>query len=136
MSERHGLKERTVAQIQGVLTRFPEVEKAVLFGSRAKGVQKPGSDIDLALYGPGLDWRVLGRIEDALDDLLLPYDFSLLHHQERTDPEVAGHIARVGLQFYRREGEEGVGTLAMNPPESLAATTAPPARAASRPDHP
>jgi len=104
MSTRHGLKERTVAQVQEVLARFPQVERAVLFGSRAKGVQKPGSDIDLALSGPRLDWRVLGRIEDALDDLLLPYDFSLLHHHERTDPEVAGHIARVGFPFYHREG--------------------------------
>ena len=104
MSARHGLSERTVAQIQGVLAHFPQVEKAVLFGSRAKGVQKPASDIDLALYGTGLDWRVLGRIEDALDELLLPYTFSLLHHTERTDPEVAGHIARVGFPFYHREG--------------------------------
>ncbi|MEO8353753.1 MAG: nucleotidyltransferase domain-containing protein [Chthoniobacteraceae bacterium] len=104
MSGRHGLKERTVAQIHGVLALFHEVESAVLFGSRAKGVHKLGSDIDLALYGAGLDWRVLGRIEDALDDLLLPYDFSLLHHHERTDSEVAGHIARVGVPFYRREG--------------------------------
>ena len=105
MSGRHGLNERTVAQIQGVLRRFPEVESAVLFGSRAKGMQKPGSDIDLALYGQGLDWRVLGRIEDALDDLLLPYSFSLLHHHERTDPEVAAHIARVRLPFYHARGE-------------------------------
>jgi len=106
MSAKHGLKEQTVAQIQEVLARFPEVEKAVLFGSRAKGVQKPGSNIDLALYGDRLDWRALGRIEDVLDDLLLPYTFSLLHHNERTDPEVAGHIARVGLLFYSRTGEK------------------------------
>lgn len=104
MSVSHGLKEETVARIQEVLARFPAVERAVLFGSRAKAVQKPGSDIDLALYGEGLDWRVLGRIEEALDDLLLPYTFSLLHHDERTDAAVAGHIARVGLPFYRRDG--------------------------------
>ena len=103
MSAPHGLNERTVAQIQEVLARFSQVENAVLFGSRAKGVQKPGSDIDLALSGGNLDWRVLGRIEDALDDLLLPYTFSLLHHHEQTDPEVAAHIARVGLPFYRRK---------------------------------
>jgi predicted nucleotidyltransferase len=102
MSGKHGLDERTVAQIQEVLARFPEVKKAVLFGSRAKGVHKPGSDIDLALYGEGLDWRVLGRIEEALDDLLLPYTFSLLHHHERTDAAVSKHIVRVGLPFYER----------------------------------
>jgi predicted nucleotidyltransferase len=99
----HGLSRQTVERIQDVLTHHPEVGRAVLFGSRAKGKAQPGSDIDLALYGQGLDWRVLGRIEDELDDLLLPYSFSLLHHEARTDSEVAAHIARVGLPFYQRQ---------------------------------
>ncbi len=98
----HGLSDQTVERIQDVLAHHPEVARAVLFGSRAKGTARPGSDIDLALYGEGLDWRVLGRIEDALDDLLLPYTFSLLHHDARTDSEVAAHIARVGVPFYQR----------------------------------
>jgi predicted nucleotidyltransferase len=85
------------------LAHFPEVGKATLFGSRAKGTAKEGSDIDLALYGEGLDWRVLGRIEDELDDLLLPYTFSLLHHDTRTDSEVAEHSVRAGVPFYQRE---------------------------------
>lgn len=100
---RHGLSGQTVERIQEVFAHHPEVERAVLFGSRAKGTARPGSDIDLALYGEGLDWRVVGRIEDELDDLLLPYTFSLLHHDARTDSEVAAHIARVGVPFYRRE---------------------------------
>jgi predicted nucleotidyltransferase len=99
----HGLSRQTVERIQDVLAHYPEVQRAVLFGSRAKGTARPGSDIDLALYGQGLDWRVLGRIEDELDDLLLPYSFSLLHHDARTDSEVAAHIARVGLPFYQRQ---------------------------------
>ncbi len=98
----HGLSPQTVERIQDVLSHHPEVRRAVLFGSRAKGTARPGSDIDLALYGDGLDWRVLGRIEDELDDLLLPYSFSLLHHDARTDAELAAHIARVGLPFYQR----------------------------------
>jgi predicted nucleotidyltransferase len=98
----HGLSRQTVERIQDVLAHHPEVVRAVLFGSRAKGTARLGSDIDLALYGEGLDWRVLGRIEDELDDLLLPYGFSLLHHDTRTDCEVAAHIARVGIPFYQR----------------------------------
>ena len=99
----HGLSRQTVEQIQEVLAHFPEVRKAVLFGSRAKGTAKQGSDIDLALYGEGLDWRLLGRVENELDDLLLPYTFSLLHHDARTDSEVAAHIARVGVPIYQHE---------------------------------
>jgi predicted nucleotidyltransferase len=103
MNTRHGLKAETVAQITRVLASYPQVERAVLFGSRAKGTHRRGSDIDLALVGSALDWRVLGRIEDALDDLLLPYQFSLIICGEKTDPAVAGHIQRVGIPFFERD---------------------------------
>ena len=100
---KHGLSEGTLRRINDVLARFPEVETAVLFGSRAKGVQRHGSDIDLALTGDRLDWRLPGRINDALDDALLPYQFSLILLNERTDAEVAAHIERVGQLLYRRD---------------------------------
>lgn len=102
MSPLHGLTQSTIARINGVLARFPEVEKALLFGSRARGTQRHGSDIDLALVGHSLDWRKLRQIDDALDDLLLPYQFSLLNFSERTDPEVAADIRRVEQTFYER----------------------------------
>jgi len=104
---RHGLSDRTVERINNVLAQFPEVESAVLFGSRAKGVHRRGSDIDLALTGKHLDWRVPGRIYDALDDLLLPYGFSLILLNDRTDPEVAAHIGRVGMLLYSRPEVSG-----------------------------
>jgi uncharacterized protein len=106
MKATHGLSAKTVEQIADVLGHFPEVERAVIFGSRAKGTYKPGSDIDLALVGNGLNWAKLGQIDDALDDLLLPYRFSLLDFGSNTDPEVAAHVRRVGVAFY----EKGVGT--------------------------
>jgi predicted nucleotidyltransferase len=102
MTPTHGLSPKTIAAIQSVLTRFPEVERALLFGSRAKGTHKPGSDIDLALIGEALDWRKLGQIDDALDDLLLPYCFSLVDYGDRTDPELAAHIQRIGQPIYER----------------------------------
>jgi len=106
MKIKHGLNALVVEQIVAVLARFPEIRKVVLFGSRAKGVQKPGSDIDLAICGAGLDWRTLGRVEDALDDLFLPYSFSLLIYDATTDAEVAAHIQRVGQNFFVRETAE------------------------------
>lgn len=102
MSPMHGLTRRTLDGIASVLSRFPEVEKAILFGSRAKGTYKPGSDIDLSLEGRALDWRSVGKIYDALDDLLLPYRFSLILFDKNIDPDVAAHIARVGVCLFER----------------------------------
>ncbi|HTO02875.1 MAG TPA: nucleotidyltransferase domain-containing protein [Opitutus sp.] len=103
MNPKHGLPAKTVEQITRALARFPEVEKAVLFGSRAKGTHKPGSDIDLSLVGDALDWRTVGKIYDALDDLLLPYRFSLIVFDQNTDPDVAAHIARVGVLLFEHK---------------------------------
>lgn len=96
---KHGLKAETVAQIQNVLAAFPSVEKAVLYGSRAKGNFKPGSDIDLALYGSGLNLQTLHRIEGALDDLLLPYYVDLVIFERIRNDELREHITRVGTAF-------------------------------------
>ena len=102
MTSMHGLTGRTLSLIAEVLARFPEVEKAVLFGSRAKGIHKSGSDIDLSLEGEALEWRSVGRIYDALDDLLLPYRFSLIRFDRNLDPDVAAHIERVGVCLFQR----------------------------------
>lgn len=103
MNATPGLPSAAVQEIVEVLTRHPAVEKAVLFGSRAKGAHRPGSDIDLALTGGSdLDALTLGQIEEELDDSYLPYRFSLLILDRQTDREIAAHIARVGQPFYGR----------------------------------
>lgn len=103
MNAKHGLNEKTIKDIISALARFPEVERAVLFGSRAKGTHRTGSDIDLALTGDALNTRLVGRIEDALDELLLPYQFSLVILSQKTDPDVAAHIDRVGIILFQKE---------------------------------
>lgn len=101
-----GLKDETVEKIRAVLAGFPEVEKAVLYGSRAKGNFKTGSDIDLTLEGPGLTRKTLSRIEDMIDDLLLPYSFDISIFTMISDPDVIEHIRRVGVVFYEKGGKE------------------------------
>lgn len=99
-----GLSPDTIARIQGVLAAHPEVEQALLYGSRAKGNDRVASDIDLSLVGDALTLTQLLRIENELDDLLLPYqiDLSLLHTLEH--PELVEHIRRVGVVFYKKIG--------------------------------
>ena len=98
----HGLPAAAVAKIQGVLATFPAIEQATLYGSRALGRYRPGSDIDLTLAGDGLDGRTLARLDGALDDLLLPWRFDLSVQSFLQSPELIDHIQRVGTLFYRR----------------------------------
>ena len=105
----YGLNESTIAQIHEVLARHRQVEKAILYGSRARGNYRTGSDIDLTLLGGhDLDLKVLYRIMDDIDDLLLPYtfDISLLH--TITDQDVLDHIQQIGKLFYEKTPETRV----------------------------
>ena len=90
-------------EICEVFKRYPEVDKAVLYGSRAKATHKNGSDIDLTLHGGrDLTLNVLLRIANDLDDLFLPYTFDLSIFRKITDPDVTEHIRRVGITMYER----------------------------------
>lgn len=100
---RFGLSAKVIAAIQGVLARHPNVRRAVLYGSRAKGNYKPGSDIDLTLLaaeGRQIDHRELGDILDEVDDLLLPYTLDLSNFDTLDHAELKAHIERVGKVFY------------------------------------
>jgi uncharacterized protein len=99
---KYGLSENTVAKIQGVFRGFPEIEKAILYGSRAMGNFKAGSDIDLTLEGLDLNSEMRAVIASTLDDLLLPYTIDLSLRSSLNHSELEAHIARVGLVFYHR----------------------------------
>lgn len=99
---RYGLSEQTIAKICGVFARHPAIDKAVLYGSRAKGNFKPGSDIDLTLFGDSLTSRELGIIDEELDGLLLPYQIDLSLFNQIDHAKLREHIERVGVVFYQR----------------------------------
>jgi len=101
-----GLPQRTIDIIRRILAEVPEVEKAVIFGSRAKGTYRPGSDIDLALFGPKLDLDTLGRIAGQLDESPIPYQVDLCLFDLIDHPGLREHIERVGKVFYERKRED------------------------------
>lgn len=93
-----GISVQAVAAIRNVLAAHPSVTQAVLFGSRAKGNYKNGSDIDLAIFGPCSDSE-LGTIALELDDLLLPWEIDLIRFDSITNTELRENIVRTGIPF-------------------------------------
>ena len=98
-----GLSTKTIDKLHTVFVRHPHIEQAILYGSRAKGTYRNGSDIDLTLKGEGLTHRELSRIETELDDLLLPYKIDLSLFRQIDNPYLLEHIERVGVVLYERE---------------------------------
>jgi len=95
-----GLKEQTINKIVKVFQSFPEIEQVILYGSRAKGTNKPGSDIDLTIKGKNLNLQLINKIDLELDDLLLPYTFDLSIYNQIDNSDLLEHIKRVGKEFY------------------------------------
>lgn len=102
MCEGAGLSRVECERIHSVFQLNPEIKTVVLYGSRAKNNFCPSSDIDLTIVGD-LNWSTFTEIENALDDLLLPYkiDKSIFDHLENSN--LAEHIERVGRVFYSRK---------------------------------
>ena len=99
---KYGLKESTISMIHQVFYRHPEIENVLIYGSRAKGNFRPGSDIDLTFQGKDITHSMLNKISLELDDLLLPYTFDLSLYDQITDPSLLEHIKEVGLIFYTK----------------------------------
>ena len=103
MKNNLGLFEADMEAIVSVLSQEPKVEKAFIFGSRAKGNFKNGSDIDLALMGEDLDFNTVSQISYQLnEETAMPYKFDVLHYDSIKEPTLIEHIDRVGIEFYSR----------------------------------
>lgn len=97
-----GLNERVIHKIQDVFKMYPSIDQVVLYGSRAKGNYKNGSDVDLCLFGEHIDLSLLHQIELKLDDLDLPYTFDLSSYKNLTNSDLISHIDRRGVIFFKK----------------------------------
>jgi predicted nucleotidyltransferase len=99
---RYGLTEQDISIIIDTLSHERKVDKAIIFGSRAKGTYKPGSDVDIALKGD-LTFEDISRISYLLnEETNMPYKFDILNYQTIKEPALTEHIDRIGIELYSR----------------------------------
>ena len=97
-----GLSEKSISTIHKIFQKYQEIEQALIFGSRAKGNYKEGSDIDLTLIGKNLTTNDLLNIASDLEDSNLPYLFDLSIFANIDNENLREHINRIGSVFYER----------------------------------
>ena len=98
---KYGLSDKVITKIIQVFTQFSQVEEVILYGSRAKGNYKKGSDIDLVIKGNNITISCLAKIRNAIDDLLIPYTVDLCIFDTIDNPSLIDHINRVGIVLYK-----------------------------------
>ena len=94
-----GLNAAALEQLRAIFRTYSAIDKVILYGSRAKGAHRAGSDIDLCLDAPQLELTTLLAIENEIDDLLLPWKVDLSLKHKIDNPALLEHIARVGVVF-------------------------------------
>ena len=63
--KKYGIEEDDWKTVFSVFSHFPHISKAILFGSRVKGTNKPFSDVDIALVGEALSLTDLLQLIQA-----------------------------------------------------------------------
>lgn len=98
-----GLKQGDLESIIAIIQQQAEVEEALIFGSRAKGNYKNGSDIDIALKGADVNNTTTGIISYLLnEETQMPYHFDILNYHTIANKDLVKHIDRAGMRFYKK----------------------------------
>ncbi len=104
INEAFGLSIADLNSIIAIFQKHIEVEEAIIFGSRAKGTQRTGSDVDIALKGKSITRKIINAISYELnEETRMPYKFDILDFNYIQNKDLVEHIERVGKVVYGGE---------------------------------
>ncbi len=98
-----GLSQRDKLTIKDILSKYPEIKAVRLFGSRAKGNFKPGSDIDLVIMNKQVDLITILRLLSAFEESTLPYIVDVMLYPILQDSSLKEQIDRISISFYSNQ---------------------------------
>ena len=98
-----GLSEKTMQTISAIYEKFPAVKRVIVYGSRAMGNFREGSDIDMTLVGDKpIDYDTVLKLYGMFDDSDLPYLVDISDFSSLKNPDLIDHINRRGKVLYER----------------------------------
>ncbi|MBU2628860.1 MAG: nucleotidyltransferase domain-containing protein [Proteobacteria bacterium] len=99
-----GIQKHIIKMILSEISSHKEVCDVIIFGSRAKGNFKKGSDIDLAIKGKNVSFELVAGLKTRFNQkLLIPYHVDLVHYESISNTDLIDHIDRVGISIMDRE---------------------------------
>lgn len=104
---KYGLSDDQLSEIIRFIEKYPEVERAILFGSRAMDTYKEASDVDIAILGDQITADLAAKIKfDLEEDTYLPFYFDIIAYPTITNEALKGHIHNKGVVIFRRGWRE------------------------------
>ena len=98
----YGMTDDELELLCSLFARQREIERVILYGSRARGTHKPFSDVDITLLGVGLTRSHLSRLMGDIDESSLPYFFDISLFAKLTNPDLIEQIEQTGVVLYQR----------------------------------
>lgn len=99
----YGLTDSELQELRSLFAQYKEIDRVILYGSRAKGNYKPFSDVDITLVGRELTRSHLNNLSSKLNDSSLPYNFDISILHQLKNPELLEHIQRRGITIYTKQ---------------------------------
>lgn len=96
-----GLRESDISEIKRAMQKHSEIESAYVFGSRAQGTYKDGSDIDIVLKGKSISSDTVTTLQKFLnEETQIPYFFDIVNYNSINNKEFIDHIDKFGQKIY------------------------------------
>lgn len=100
---RFGLRDTDITYMHDLFRQHPDIEQVWVYGSRAKGTNRPGSDVDLALIGPDVKRETVSHVHFVLEeDSPMPFFFDVLHWNALVNQNLKDEIERTGKLLYQQ----------------------------------
>jgi predicted nucleotidyltransferase len=104
----YGLSEYTLNTLKTLFQKHPGIQSVILYGSRAKGNYRNGSDIDITLHtDDSFGFNELSALAGDFDDSDMPYFVDVSIYNQLRDPDLIAHIKRVGKILYTKGVNHG-----------------------------
>ncbi len=100
-----GLPDNTLQKMRQVFDKYPEIYQVIIYGSRAIGNYREGSDIDITMFGDSISEEIHTKVWLDLDELDTPYLIDLSIYNHLTSTRLSQQIKRAGKLFYSKKKE-------------------------------
>jgi uncharacterized protein len=97
----YGIPARSFQLILDAFSAFKDIERAGIYGSRAMGNFKNGSDVDVVVYGAKISNETLLKLKVKLEhELPIPFYFDLTHYETIQNADLKEHIDKFAQIIY------------------------------------
>lgn len=100
MKNKYGIEEEIYEEMLNIFKEISQINKVILFGSRAKNTYKPTSDIDLAVELTQDNKKLL--LIRKLDEIRCALKFDVLNRKNIKNEQLIKDIEIQGITIYQK----------------------------------